>query len=161
EALFSDRQRWRVFRAQDLGMLLIGVVAQANGNPKKWSPIAHALFAFLVEQYHSGSGLFFDAAYGLRRWFGSFSTQTYLTLACYTYGEFANDRRALEMANLAARTLIELQGPNGEWPWFFYVPSAMVVDFYEIYSVHQYGMAPAFLECAERHGVAEARDALI
>jgi hypothetical protein len=35
------------------------------------------------------------------------------------------------------------------------------VDFYEVYSVHQYGMAPAFLEWAERHGVAEARGALI
>ena len=65
------------------------------------------------------------------------------------------------MANLAVRKLIKLQGPNGEWPWFFHVPSATVVDFYEIYSVHQYGMAPAFLERAEQHGVAEARGALI
>ena len=38
---------------------------------------------------------------------------------------------------------------------------ARVLDFYEVYSVHQYGMAPAFLECAERHGVPKARDALI
>ena len=34
-------------------------------------------------------------------------------------------------------------------------------DFYEVYSVHQYGMAPALLECAERHDVSAARDALI
>jgi hypothetical protein len=65
------------------------------------------------------------------------------------------------MANVAARKLIERQGFQGEWPWFFHVPSATVVDFYEIYSVHQYGMAPAFLERAEQHGVAEARGALI
>ena len=35
------------------------------------------------------------------------------------------------------------------------------MDFYEIYSVHQYGMAPAFLTLAERHGVPEAREALV
>ncbi len=36
-----------------------------------------------------------------------------------------------------------------------------MLDFYEVYSVHQYGMAPALLECAERHDVPGARDALI
>ena len=35
--------------------------------------------------------------------------------------------------------------------------SGSVLDFYEIYSVHQYGMAPAFLERAECHGVTDAR----
>ena len=57
--------------------------------------------------------------------------------------------------------MLELQGPNGEWPWFFDVPHGIVVDFYEVYSVHQYGMAPAFLQFAERLGVPEARAALI
>ena len=40
------------------------------------------------------------------------------------------------------------------------MPHGTVVDFYEVYSVHQYGMAPAFLRFAERLGVPEARDAL-
>ncbi|HMH02338.1 MAG TPA: hypothetical protein VK555_13040, partial [Terriglobales bacterium] len=59
------------------------------------------------------------------------------------------------------RKLIEWQGPNGEWPWFFDAASGRVLDFYEVYSVHQYGMAPAFLELAEQHGVLEARSAII
>lgn len=54
-----------------------------------------------------------------------------------------------------------LQGPQGEWPWFFDAVSGRVLDFYEVYSVHQYGMAPALLEWAERFGRREARDALI
>jgi hypothetical protein len=160
-SILASKKNWRAFRAQDLGMLLTGAVAQARHEPETWPAIANALFAFLVERYHCSSGLFFDSAYGVRHWFGSFATQTYLTLACYSYGEFANDHRAIHIANSAARKLIALQGPKGEWPWFFHVPSATVVDFYEVYSVHQYGMAPAFLECAERHGVAEARGALI
>ena len=36
-----------------------------------------------------------------------------------------------------------------------------MVDFYEIYSVHQEGMAPAFLWPALRHGVPDATGALI
>ena len=36
-----------------------------------------------------------------------------------------------------------------------------IVDFYEIYSVHQHGMAPAFLHHAVAHGVPGAREALV
>ena len=84
-----------------------------------------------------------------------------MSLACYSYGEFARNAHAIELANACTRRLIELQGAHGEWPWFFDAQNGLVVDFYEVYSVHQYGMAPAILECAERHGVSKAKDALI
>ncbi|MDB5610855.1 MAG: hypothetical protein JWP25_7755 [Bradyrhizobium sp.] len=42
----------------------------------------------------------------------------------------------------------------------FTIELGRVLDFYEVYSVHQYGMAPALLECAECHDVQEARAAL-
>ena len=87
--------------------------------------------------------------------------ETYLTLACYACGELLNDARPIEIANACTRKLIALQGPNGEWPWFFDAARGLVVDFYEVYSVHQCGMAPAFLERAEQHGVLEARSAII
>jgi hypothetical protein len=153
--------RWASFRAQDLGMILIGVAAQAERDRAKWVPTATELFKFLVERYHAPSGLFFDAASGPRRRFGSFATQTYLLLACYAYGELMNDERAIRMANAGTRKLIERQGPQGEWPWFFDAMTGRVLDFYEVYSVHQYGMAPAFLERAERNGVPDARKAIV
>jgi hypothetical protein len=161
DVMLSDRKNWWSYRAQDLGMIAVGVSAQAKLDPIKWSHIAAQLFAFLVERYLSRSGLFYDAAFGPRRRFASFASQTYLTLACYAYGELAGDTRAIEIANTCTRKIIARQGPNGEWPWFFDATSGRVVDFYEIYSVHQCGMAPAFLEHAERHGVAEARGAMI
>jgi hypothetical protein len=161
ETLLSDKNRWWSFNAQDLGMILTGVAGQAKYDPKKWSPIAAELFAFLIAHFHSPSGLFFNAASGGRRKFASFATQTYLTLACYAYGELANDVRAIKLANTCTRKLIALQGPDGEWPWFFDAARGNVVDYYEVYSVHQYGMAPAFLERAEQHGVAAAREATI
>jgi hypothetical protein len=161
EGLLLDKNKWWSFRAQDLGLLLVGAVAQAKFDRKKWGPLAAGLFAFLVDQYCSPSGQFFDGAFGVRRRYGTFATQTYLTLACYAYGELMEDSRAIEIANSSARKVIAQQGPSGEWPWFFDAASGRVVDFYEVYSVHQYGMAPAFLERAEQHGVSEARGAII
>lgn len=161
EVILSDKTNWWGFRAQDLGMLLSGIIAQANAGQEKWLRFAHGLYAFLAEKYHCPSGLFFDAPAGLRRRFASFASQTYLTLACYHYGEVSGNLDAIRLAAECTRKLIKLQGPQGEWPWFFDAEQGRVLDFYEIYSVHQYGMAPAFLECAERHDVCEARDALI
>jgi hypothetical protein len=161
EALLSEKKNWWRFRAQDLGMILSGIVAQARTDRNEFYRFAKPLFEFLSDRYHGPSGLFFDEPFGPRRRFASFASQTYLTLACYAYGEFAKDERAIGIANACVRKLMDLQGPHGEWPWFFDAQKGLVLDFYEVYSVHQYGMAPAFLECAERHDVPGARDALI
>ena len=160
-ALLTDQARWKTFRAQDLGMLLTGVVAQARAGDREWTRFADPLYRFLEERFHTGSGLFFDAPFGLRRRFASFATQIYLSIACYYYGEFAGESSALTMASACALKLIALQGPQGEWPWFFDAVGGRVLDFYEVYSVHQYGMAPALLEWAERYQVRGARNALI
>lgn len=161
EGLLSNADNWHTFRAQDLGMLLAGVIAQAQSGDKRWAKFIEPLFAFLRERYLAPSGLFFDHPQGFRRRFASFATQTYLTLACYLYGEFTGKPDAIAMADRCTRKLIAFQGPKGEWPWFFDAQRGTVLDYYEVYSVHQYGMAPAFLEHAERHGVSEAREALI
>lgn len=160
KSFISEKSNWPRLRAQELGLIISGVVAQARHEPSTWSTLSHELFAFLVDRFSCPSGLFFDAARGVRRRWASFATQTYLTLACYHYGEFAASDMALSLANKCTQRLIELQGPNGEWPWFYYVPHGTVVEFYEVFSVHQHGMAPAFLEHAERHGVRGSTSAL-
>ena len=159
--LLTDRACWEEFRAQDIGMLLTGVAAQVRAGNREWEHYAAPLFRFLRERYHAASGLFFDAPAGFRRRFASFATQTYLTIACYHHGEIASDDVAIAMANGCARKLIELQGPGGEWPWFFDALHGRVVDFYEVYSVHQYGMAPAWLELAQAHTVDGAQAAMV
>jgi len=161
DKVLADEAGWRKFRAQDLGMLLIGVVAQARLGRPHLVQLANRLYRALVERHSTQSPLFSDGPSGHRRLFGTFATQTYLTLACYHYGEFAGKVAPIKMANACVRRLIELQGPQGEWPWLYDAHRGRVLDFYEVYSVHQYGMAPAFLELAERHGVVEARDALV
>jgi hypothetical protein len=160
-ALLANQARWETFRAQDLGMLLIGAVAQDRAGAKEWARFAGPLYRFLKERFHGESGLFFNAPSGLRRRFASFAAQTYLSIACYQYGEYSGDVSAVAIATTCVRKLIALQGPQGEWPWFFDAASGRVLDFYEVYSVHQYGMAPALLEWAERYDVPGARDAII
>lgn len=160
-SLLSVKENWLTFRAQDLGMIISGVVAQSRLDPKVWSGLAVELVTFLLERYRCESGLFCDSPIGFRRRFASFATNTYLTLACYMFGELMNDHRFIDVANSCTRALIARQGPNGEWPWFFDAMSGVILDFYEVYSVHQCGMAPAFLEYAERHGVQESRAALL
>src|SRR5262249_19729316 len=147
--ILDDRNEWRTFTAQDLGMILIGVVSQAKRDPYAWSKLADGLASYLLDYYRAESGLFYDSAHGLRRRFSSCATQTYLTLASYVYGTFADDKRLLDIADACARKLISLQGADGEWPWFFDSDRGTVLDFYEVYTVHQYGMAPAFLEHSE------------
>ena len=161
KSLLSDKKNWWTFRAQDLGMLFTGIIAQAKNGRKELFQYSGPLFSFLENRYLSQSALFFDAPSGLRRRFASFATQTYLILACYAFGDFCKNSRALDIANACTRKLLRLQGPAGEWPWFYDAKYGRVVDPYEVYSVHQYGMAPAFLELAERHNVPGARDALI
>jgi hypothetical protein len=160
DTILRDRSNWLAFRAQDLGLILTGLTARVKAGDRHWADLLPPLFERLVERHSCDTGLFYEGGGSIRRRFATFATQTYLTIACYAYFEHSGDKRALTLANACVEKLISLQGPQGEWPWFYHVPSGRVVDFYEVYSVHQDGMAPAFLEHAEQHGVPGATDAL-
>jgi hypothetical protein len=148
--------------AQDIGMLVSGATALAQREGGQWRATAETLVNHLREHYyHSVSHIFYNEAVGQRRRFSSFASQVYSMLAFYQFGEAFERDWAIDLANTAAARIIALQGPRGEWGWFYYVPRAQVVDFYEIYSVHQHGMAPAFLHHSVQHGVPGAREALV
>ena len=94
-----------------------------------------------------------------RRRFPNFATQIYSVLALATVARAGLDERALPAALQAADRLLALQLPDGGWPWLYDADSGRVVERYEVYSVHQHGMAPmALLELAEVAG--EGRYAL-
>ncbi|RYH62384.1 MAG: hypothetical protein EON54_09365 [Alcaligenaceae bacterium] len=159
--LLEDRNHWTRLRGQDVGLLLTGIVAQAVEGRTEFVHHAAPLANYLSESFATETGLFCDTATGYRRRFASFATQAYLAIACYSYGEFAGDLEMIHLGNACVRRLIELQGPHGEWPWLLDAERGEVVDFYEVCSVHQYGMAPALLEYAERHNVVGASEALV
>ncbi len=145
--------------AQDIGLSLSGVTAQLR-HDAEWRPLAQGLRNLLLDRFRGPGALFRDSGKGPRQYLATFATQIYAALALYQYGEAMGDAEAIAAASTCAAKLIFLQGPLGEWPWFFLPGADRVLDFYEVYSVHQHGMAPALLHYAVRHEVAGARAAI-
>ena len=145
--------------AQEVGMILSGAVAQSRRDPS-WIKLAQDARNHILKRFASETGLFRDCAVGGRKFFASFATEVYCALALYQYDALFGDHLAAGAADACVQKLISLQGPRGEWPWFYHVASGRVVDFYEVYSVHQHGMAPALLKPAIARGVVGAREAL-
>jgi hypothetical protein len=145
--------------AQDVGLSLSGAAAQLR-HDRSWGPLAEGLKTILMQRFKGPGALFRDSGTGPRRYFATFATQVYAALALYQFAEAAGDPDALAAANACVEKLIALQGPRGEWPWFYWPGRDRMLDPYEVYSVHQHGMAPALLHYADRHGVASARPAI-
>jgi hypothetical protein len=118
-----------------------------------------------VEQLLSrqaASGLLRHGSEGWRSRFPNFATQSYGILALATAAQLDVGERAGPAARKIADRLLELQLPDGGWPWLYDTERGRVVERYEVYSVHQHAMAPmALLELggdryveAARHGLA-------
>ncbi len=155
----ADPASASAWTAQDVGLSLSGAAAQARREPS-WRSGARTWSEVLLRHFRGPGALFRDSGRGPRRHFATFATQVYAALSLYQYGELADDAAAIAVANTCVAKLIELQGPLGEWPWFYLPRADRVLDPYEVYSVHQHGMAPAVLHHAVRHGVPGARKAI-
>jgi len=95
------------------------------------------------------SGLIAHRDHGRRARFPNFATQIYGVLALATSGS----GEGLAAARETADRLLELQRPDGGWPWIYDAQTGRVVEAYEVYSVHQNAMAPmALLDLGERTG---------
>ncbi|HEU5047989.1 MAG TPA: hypothetical protein VFT64_09145 [Rickettsiales bacterium] len=159
--LVFNRKGWVEFRAQDIGLLLSGISQQKMKGSNDFEEEAHALYHCIKQHYLAPSGLFYDTATGFRKNFSSFATQTYLITSFYHYGTAYGNEEALALADASVKKLMLLQGPEGEWPWFYNSSRGIVIDNYEVYSVHQGGMAPLFLAFAEKRGIPGAHEAII
>jgi hypothetical protein len=92
------------------------------------------------------SGLIRHFGDGRRRArFPNFATEIYSVLALAVVARHGLDDRALPTASAIADRLLEMQLPDGGWPWLFDADRGTVVESYEIYSVHQDAMAPMAL----------------
>lgn len=81
----------------------------------------------------------------IRGHIGSFADQVYPIYALAKFGQAFADKDALRRAHECAKTIIRLQGPQGEWWWHYNATLGLVFDPYPVYSVHQHGMAPMAL----------------
>ena len=131
----------------ELSWILIGA-AEAGAGAIKQAALDHQL-----RRADTPSGLFAHRDEGRRARFPNFATQIYGVLALTIASRLGARDEALTAARRAADRLLELQRPNGGWPWIFDIRTGRVVEPFEVYSVHQDAMAPmALLELTKISG---------
>ncbi len=94
----------------------------------------------LLERRPSGH-LLAHVARGPRQRFPHFADQIYGLLALSQLARVREDPEALEAAISLGRKIVELQMPDGAWPWICDPIRGTVVEPYELYSIHQDSMA--------------------
>lgn len=136
----------------ELGWIVTGLAHHvAVGGSRAGGRLLPAAVDQLLVENRAASGLFRHFGdVGWRRRFPNFATQIYSVLALAVVARYGLDDRALPAAIATADRLLEMQLPDGGWPWLFDAERGTVVERYEVYSVHQDAMAPmALLELWE------------
>ncbi len=88
----------------------------------------------------------------LRKHVLCFADIVYPIQALSFYSKTFSNPRALEVANLCAKRMCQLQGQNGQWFWHYDVRTSKVIEKYPVYSVHQDSMAPMALIALKQAG---------
>lgn len=147
---------------QDLCWILTGLSAYAKKSQSEVGrELSERVFKVLHQHYFNRDTLFpFHSLEAYRRRFVSFGAITYFLRSLYDYSHTFSDKYAETIFRELTIRIISLQGPMGEWPWFFDAKRGEVVDYYQIYSVHQDSMAMLFLFPALDLGVPGASEAI-
>ena len=126
----------------ELAWMVIGL-AHAVHSHTAAEPLLGRLTAHLQRDRRAPSGLYYhDATTRVRRRLPNFATEIYTLLALTTVARKNLLPGAQASAEELAGRLVRLQLPDGGWPWIFDVGRGIVVERYEIYTVHQDAMAP-------------------
>lgn len=148
--------------AQDLGWMLFGSTTAARISQHQQDvALANELYAIVRNRLIvPKTGLPRFSLTGLRRRCTSFGGVVYILMSLAEYGNTFQHQQALALFRHAATTVIGLQGPQGEWPWFIDAERGIVLDWYQVYSVHQDSMAMLWLLPALDLGIEQARPAI-
>ena len=123
---------------------------------------ASTIVSILIRDYvHPKSHLVRHMPRGIRTDWASFAASCYVAYALLLYGRLCANDTVVNSGIGIARSLVGLQGPKGQWPWFYYVPGGRIADYYQVYAVHQEAMAPFFLLEAIDQGYSEFSEPLV
>jgi hypothetical protein len=132
--------------------ILLGLVeAGVRGELGDGGSVLRAARKQLLEKRRAESGLVAHVARGPRRRLAHFGDQIHALLALSQLARVMDDAEAGEAARALGDCLLELQMPNGAWPWSCDPARGTVVDPYDVYSVHQDSLAMIGL-----HGLSQA-----
>jgi hypothetical protein len=152
---------WAALEGLALSWAAIGLTEAAAARSGEVEAMRDAALGQLVRN-QAPSGLLGHHGAGWRARFPNFATQVYGVLALATAALRRGEEGALAPARAVADRLLELQRPDGGWPWLFDVRRGTVVEPFEVYATHQDGMAPmALLALSEAGGDSRYRDAAL
>lgn len=148
-----DKSSFDQLNNMELSWLLIGMTYFNESHKDDGIELTDSIVDYLLENRSAPSGLFYHIGTGLRRKYPNFANIIYpihaLSIHCRIRGKTYIGNRVYE----AVESLRGLQQKNGGWPWIYNAEDGIVVEPYEIYSVHQDAMAPmAFFEVNKATG---------
>ena len=151
-----------------LGLLLAGASAAAEGAPQARDP-ARALVSECRDELRSrfvpaarvfrGRARSVSREHLLHSGLTSFASQVY-PLHGLAAAARAFDEPVLDECRACSAHLVELQGPLGQWWWFYSTERPCVIEGYPVYSVHQDAMAYMALAPLHRLGVEDFAEPL-
>ena len=142
---YVDADGYRSLVTFELAWLIAGLSVYCAASGSVQSRLLNSIKSYLVDNRASESGLMYHTHLGFRRRFPNFATQIYSVHALSLCSRLCGDESAAHLALRIAETLQGFQRPNGGWPWIYDAERGTVVEPFEIYSVHQDGMAPMAL----------------
>jgi hypothetical protein len=144
DRLWNERYLARL-PGMEIAWLLIGLSEAVRTGTSDERDLCH-LLNHLRRQRRAESGLFYHHGHaGVRRHLPNFATEIYTLLALSLLSRYGIDASCLTEATQLGDHLLRLQRPDGGWPWLYHADRAIVVEDYELYSVHQDAMAPMAL----------------
>jgi len=162
ERVVNDENGLTKLNLQEICWMLAGLTkyAEVHGDPRSESRAKKCWS--ILDRYYFNHDTFlpFHSLQSYRRGLTSFGGVAYFLWSVFHYARVFEDREARTIFQEGVRRVTALQGPRGEWPWFINANDAVVLDWYQLYSVHQDSMAMLFLLPALDSGIAEARTAI-
>jgi hypothetical protein len=142
KAVLNNQPLLQSATAQTLAWLIFACIEAGNDF------LQHA--DFLVkktsqEYFDTSSCLVRHTPKGYRSNWSSFAASCYIAYAFLVYGRICSDLKIRNYGLQIVEKLVQLQGSQGQWAWYYHVPTGVVSDYYQVYSVHQEAMAPFFL----------------
>lgn len=157
----GSKSRALKYPLQHLAWSSIGITTYANKYRDKGSvSFARKVLNYLYQDLMNETTMIPKYNQSSRGVFISFGYIAYFLKAIHYFALTFNDSSIKTIFKEAVKRVLALQGENGEWPWFVNSSTGEIMDWYQIYSVHQDSMAMLFLLPAFDMGVEGAEDAI-
>ncbi len=160
---FQTEKDFTKLNLQEISWLLMGLVEYSKvQNQSKVLSYTEIVYKVIKKYYINVNAILpFNEPYSLRKSFVSFGAITYYLKSLYEYGKAFNDDDAINNFKKITLRIIKMQSDSGEWAWFYNSKTSNILDWYQIYSVHQDSMSILFLLPARDLGLVEADQAII